>query len=307
MSTMRQSRFLDLRALASLENMRFTTTQRVEGPYSGRHPSRRQGGAGEFVDFREYSGAEDLRRIDWKVLARTGKAFVRLHQEETNLRSLLAIDASGSMGFGGLDPSRSKGKGPANKLEYAQYLATALSHVIHQGRDQVGLATLDEELREYIAPSGAPTHLIHVQQLIEEVTVRPARRMAEGLQLLFKRVKGRGVLILMSDFLCEDVDKLFAAVRLFRHRSWEVIILHIVHPEEEQLPEGAAWRFEGMEGEGSLACSPTEIRTAYKRRFEAHCAMIRRQALAGGCDYRYTSTGIDYMKTLGGFLVARSG
>ena len=92
-----QSRFLDLRALAALEHMRFTTRRRIEGTFSGYHTSRQLGGAGEFVDFREYSGSEDLRRLDWKVLARTGKAFVRIHEEETNLLCTLALDASGSM------------------------------------------------------------------------------------------------------------------------------------------------------------------------------------------------------------------
>ncbi len=94
------SRFLDLRALAALDHMRFTTRRRVEGTFMGTHSSRQLGGAGEFVDFREYTGSEDLRRLDWKVLARTGKAFVRLHEEETNLSCTLAIDASGSMRFG---------------------------------------------------------------------------------------------------------------------------------------------------------------------------------------------------------------
>ncbi|HON65537.1 MAG TPA: DUF58 domain-containing protein, partial [Phycisphaerae bacterium] len=128
--------------MAALEHMRFVTRHRIEGAYSGRHRSRQQGGAGEFVDFREYVEGEDLRRLDWKVLARTGRAYVRLYQDETNLMSLLCIDASGSMQFGGSGTGkrslRDKLRGgqavesPAatgSKLEYAQYLATALSHV----------------------------------------------------------------------------------------------------------------------------------------------------------------------------------
>ncbi len=136
------SRFLDMRALAALAHMRFTTRHRVEGSYSGRHQSRQQGGAGEFVDYREYTGGEDLRRLDWKVLARTGKAFVRLHQEETNLVCNLAIDASGSMQFAG----NGQGRRRASKLEYAQYLATALAYVISLGQDQVGLAVLRQAI-----------------------------------------------------------------------------------------------------------------------------------------------------------------
>jgi len=297
------SRFLDLRALSALEHMRFTTRHRIEGAYSGRHQSRQQGGAGEFVDFRQYSGSEDLRRLDWKVLGRTGKAFVRLYQDETNLLCTLAIDASGSMLFG----ARSRGNPVGSKLEYSQYLATALSHVIVRGQDQVGLAVLDGKLRTVLPPGGTVSHVGHVQEAIENITTRPTLRMADGLRELFEQCRRRGVLMLMSDFLMEDLEAMFAALRLFRHRGWEVVVLHLVHPDEERLPEGTAFRFEGMEAEGRLNCSPAEIRAAYQERFGAHLAMVRQLALAGGCDYRRISTAIAYLQTLGGFLVERAG
>ncbi len=303
MSVQTNSRFLDLRALTALANMRFATRHRIEGAYSGRHQSRQQGGAGEFVDYREYSGSEDLRRLDWKVLARTGKAFIRIHQDETNLLCTLAVDASGSMLFNGRSGTGSGG----SKLEYVQYLATALSHVISHGQDQVGLAVLDGSLRELIPPAGTPSHVMHVQEAIEEITTAATTTMAGGLRELFERSHRRGVLLLMSDFIVDDLESVFAALRLFRHRNWEVVVLHFVHPDEERLPEGTAYRFEGMENEGRVNCSPAEIRVAYQRRFDAHMAMVRQLALAGGCDYRRVSTAIPYLQTLGGFLVERAG
>jgi uncharacterized protein (DUF58 family) len=303
MSTMCKSRFLDLRALAALEQMRFTTRHYIEGTYSGRHRSRQQGGAGEFVDFREYTGGEDLRRVDWKVLARIGKAFIRLHQEETNLACTLAVDASGSMDFGAAAPHDGRG----SKLQYAQYLSTALSHVISRGQDRVGLAVLDGRLRLVLAPAGTASHVAHVQEEIESLETRPAVRMAAGLAELFQRSGRRGVLLLMSDFLMEDLEQVFVALRLFRHRRWEVIVLHLVHPGEERLPPGTAYRFEGLEDEGHVDCSPADVRTAYQQRFEAHLAVVRQMALAGGCDYRRVSTATPYLRTLSGFLIERSG
>jgi uncharacterized protein (DUF58 family) len=303
MSTRPCSRFLNLRALAALAHMRFTTRHRIEGAYSGRHQSRQQGGAGEFVDFREYTGGEDLRRLDWKVLARTGKAFVRLHQDETNLLCTLALDASGSMRFGARSPRDATG----SKLEYVQYLATALSHVVSGGQDQVGLAVLDGELRQVVAPGGTASHVEHVQEVIERLETRAATRMHAGLRDLFDQSRRRGVLLLMSDFLVDDLEEVFAALRLFRHGNWEVIVLHLIHPEEERLPDGAAYRFEGLEDEGRADCSPGEIRAAYERLFGAHVAMVRQLALAGGCDYRRVSTGTAYLRTLQGFLVERAG
>jgi uncharacterized protein (DUF58 family) len=302
MSTQLRSRFLDLSALAALEQMRFTTRRRIEGSYSGCHQSRQQGGAGEFVDFREYSGSEDLRRLDWKVLARTGKAFIRIHEEETNLLCTLAIDASGSMRFGG------RGRqGTGSKLEYAQYLATALAEVISRGQDQVGLAVLDERLREILPPGATASHVGLIEEVIEGLVTRATTRMAPGLGELFQRSRRRGVLLVISDFLMDDLEQVFAALRLFRHRGWEVVTLHLVHPDEERLPQGTAYRFEGMEDDGRVLCSPADVRAEYRRRFAAHLAMVRQLALAGGCDYRRVSTAIPYLQTLGGFLIERAG
>ena len=111
----------------------------------------------------------------------------------------------------------------------------------------------------------------------------------------------------MSDFLMDDIEEVFAALRLFRHRGWDIVVLHVVHPDEERLPEGIAFRFEGMENDGRVNCSPAEIRAAYQERFAAHLAMVRQLVLAGGCEYRRVSTAIPYLQTLGGFLVERAG
>lgn len=297
MSRATASRFLDLRALAALEHLRFATRQSIEGAYSGRHRSRRHGGAGEFADFREYAEGEDLRRLDWKVLARTGRAYTRLYQDETNLNCTLVLDASGSMAFGrGL-----------TKLEHVQYLATALSHVIGRQQDQVGLAVASEGLKEFLPPGGTPTHVARLQELVEQASPRPVTDLAGALRALFQRLTRRGVLLLLSDFLVDDLEAVFAQVRLFRHRRWEVVVLHIVHPDEERLPEGTAYRFEGLENEGRVDCSPAEVLALYQAQFEAHAAALRTLALAAGCDYRRVSTAVPYLQTLGGFLVERAG
>ncbi|MEZ6059316.1 MAG: DUF58 domain-containing protein [Planctomycetaceae bacterium] len=297
------SRFLDLQALSSLERMRFTTKHRIEGTYSGRHASRQKGGAGEFVDYREYSPGEDLRRMDWKVYARTGKSYVRLYQDETNLSCTLAIDASRSMLFGADGDSTTQN----SKLEYAQFLATGFSHVIAGAQDHVGIAVLADDLLEAIPPGGAPTHVARVQDAIASIATRESTRLAPGLRSLFERTKSRGVLLVVSDFLIDDAEDTFAVLRLFRHRQFEVILLHLVHPDEERLPEGAAFRFEGLEGEGRVDCSPADIRTEYERAFADHLSVIRTFALATGCDYRRVSLSQPWIQVLSSFLVERSG
>jgi uncharacterized protein (DUF58 family) len=295
----RPRKFVDIAALSALEHMRFVTRNQIEGSYSGRHRSRNQGGSTEFVDYREYTPGEDLRRLDWKVLGRTGRSVVRLYQDETNLLCTLAIDASGSMKFGshrGL-----------SKLEYAQWLASGMSHVIGRQQDQLGLAVLSGSLRQSIAPGGTPTHVLRVQQAIESLETEPATDLGGALRDLFSRLNQRGVLLLFTDFLVDDLEKAFASIRLFRHRRWEVVLLHLMHPDEERLPDGLAYRFEGLENEGYTDCTPAEVRDAYRKRFEDHAAMVRSFALAAGCDYRRISTTVPYMQTLSTFLVERSG
>ncbi len=296
------SRFLDLQALSVLERMRFATRHRIEGTYSGRHVSRQRGGSGEFVDYRDYSPGEDLRRLDWKVYARTGKSYVRLYQDETNLSCTLALDASRSMLFGGTNEQDATG----SKLEFAQYLATGLTHVISGSQDHVGVGVLASELQASAVPGGAPAHVAHVQQVIADITPTACTQMADGLQSLFEQIPSRGVLVLISDFLVDDVSEVFAALRLFRHRQFEVILLHLVHPDEERLPAGAAIRFEGLEGEGALDCSPAEIRDDYERAFAEHLEMVRQYALAVGCDYHRISTGQPWIQVLSSFLVDRT-
>lgn len=290
-------RFLDLAALAGLKRLRFATRRPIEGTFTGRHHSRRRGGSGEFADYREYADGEDLRRIDWKVLARTERAYTRLYQDETNFVCTLVLDASGSMRFGDPQP----------KLEYVQYLTTALSQLIVWQQDQVGLAVVDDGLREFLPPGATAGHLARVHAAIEAVDTRPATDLAAGLRQLFPRLTRRGVLLVVSDFLVDDPAAVFAAARLFRHRAWEVIALHVVHPDEEQLPDGTAYRFEGLEADGTADCSPDEIRSAYRDRFSAHLTAVRTLALAAGCDYRRVSTAVPYVRTVSGFLVERAG
>jgi uncharacterized protein (DUF58 family) len=296
------SRYLDLRSLAALRQFRFTTKARIEGTFSGRHLSNSRSGSGEFVDHREYSPGEDLRRLDWKIYARTGRGYVRLFQDETNLTVTLVVDASGSMRFGDRSLIHR-----TTKLEYAQYFATACAEIIGRQQDQVGLAVVADGVRSFVPPGSTPSHIMHVQSAIERIETAPETRLGEALDDLYRRLKRRGTLLVLSDFLVEDLDTVFSAIRLFRHRRFEVVLLHLIHPDEERLPTGAAFRFEGLEGDGELDCSPQEVRTEYERQFGEHVEKVRGMATASGCDYRRVSTAISYLATLGGFLVDRAG
>jgi uncharacterized protein (DUF58 family) len=237
------------------------------------------------------------------VLARTGRAYSRLYQDETNLLCTIVIDASGSMQFG----SKNGQGGAGSKLEYAQYLATALSHLIGRQQDQAGVAVVSDGIDAFVPPGGTSTHIARLQEVIQNIQTKPSTNLPDALRELFTRLSRRGVLMILSDFLLDDLDEMASAIQLFRHRHWEVIALHLIHPDEERLPQGFAYRFEGLENDGRIDCTPAQVRELYEQRFESHAAMVRQVAISSGCDYWRVSTATPYMQTLGQFLVQRAG
>ncbi len=297
------SRFLEMGALSQLAHLRFGTRHVVEGAYSGRHRSRHLGGSSEFREHRQYSPGDDVRRLDWKVLGRTGRSYVRVFEDETNLVATLVLDVSRSMLFG----ARSARDTAGSKLDYGRYLCAALGHIITKEQDRFGLGLASAALDAYLPARTGPSQLDAVLAAIEDVDPVPDTALAVPLRDLFARLSGRGVLIIVSDFLEEDLEGLFSAIRLFRHRHFGVVLLHLVHPQEERLPAGPAYRFEGLEGEGHRICSPGEIAELYERRFRKFMAGLRALAAASGCSYHMFSTAVPYVQNLKMLLVERHG
>jgi uncharacterized protein (DUF58 family) len=296
-----ESRFFQPQLLSGLERMRFTTSRRVEGSYSGRHLAKRLGGSGEFVDYREYTPGDDLRRLDWRVMGRTGRAYLKLYQDETDLNCTMLLDASGSMMQGARSPRNFEG----SKLEWMQYFTTALSHLILLGRDSVGIAVMQDKLASYLPATSAIQQRGLLHQRIASLTPIGESRLDDGLDELLLRVRRRGVLMIISDFLVPSVDKLVSSIRKFRSRGWETVALHVIHPDEENLPDGLSFRFIGLENDGSINCQIPQLRQEYKQRFAAHASTIRGALVSQGCDYHRISVAVNYLEVLRSFLVAR--
>ncbi len=297
------SRYFEPARISGLEKMRFTTNRRVEGAYSGRHVAKRRGGAGEFVDYREYAPGDDLRRIDWKAFGRTGRSYLKLFQDETDLNCTLVIDCSGSM----LQGASSTGvKAVGSKLEWAQYFATALSHLIVLGRDAVGLAVVGEKLVNYLPPIASVQQRALVHAGVERLRPNGPTRLAQGLDDLILQAKRRGVLLVLSDFLVDNFDEVIASFRKYRARGWEIVAIHLVHPDEQRLPEGNAFRFTDLESNRFVNCQLSEVRLAYEDRFAVHLKSTRAALVSVGCDYQLAVTSESYVNVLRSFMVMRS-
>jgi uncharacterized protein (DUF58 family) len=292
-------RFHDPVALQGLHNLRLAARRIVEGSFAGRHRSRMRGSSVEFADYREYTPGDDLRRLDWKAFARLGRPFLRTFDEETNLRCLFILDTSASMDFGAQGHTR------LSKLDYARFFLAAMAYLVIQCRDQAGLAFGADSLEFHLEPRASRHHLDLLLNALEKVRPVPRTRLPALLQGLFPLTRRRSMLIVCSDFIENDPAEMFRMLRLYRHRHFEVILFHLLDPQERDLPSGASYRFLDPEGPAAVNASPAEIRDGYRERLEAWCANIRQQALGCGCEYERIETDTPYPEALRKYLQFR--
>lgn len=279
--------FLDLAGMEALRHVRLRPRGDAEGTFAGPHKSHFRGTAVEFADYREYAPGDDIRLVDWKVFARTDRHYVRLYDAERNLLSYLVVDKSGSMEFAGAVQST------PSKLEHAARLAAALGYLVVREGDEVGLSLTDTGLHAHLPPAGSWTHLNRLLDTLSRA--RPDGRTDLGacLEEVFGRIKRRGVLAVFSDFLDVD-DSFWKRVDLFRRSRFDVLLFHLVHPEELELPALAAARFLETEGgNGHFNAEPDTLRALYRRRFEAFLQQVKAGAQARGCDWFLANTAED--------------
>ena len=247
----------------------------VEGFFAGKHKSPYHGSSVEFADYKDYIPGDDPKRIDWRAYGRSRRLFVRQYEAETDMVMYLLVDVSGSMNYAG--------DGGQSKYIIAAKVAAALAYLmIHQG-DKAALGLFAAKLRSFLPPGGTRRHL---HSLISELEmVQPAFRTgtAEALaecNLLFKK---RGRLVVLSDFW-DDTDQTFEALSRFLHRKFEILLLHVVHPHELDLPDAHAARFQDLETHEEVEVEPDEIRAAYRE-----SARRRADDIAGAANNRCIS------------------
>lgn len=271
------SPLLDLARLETLRRVGLRPRSTVEGTYSGRHASRYRGQSVEFADYRDYAEGDDIRLIDWKVYARSDKHYVKLFEAERSLCSLLLVDGSGSMEYAGtLLPTLSK-------FDYARRLAAALAYLTVKEGDESGLCLLRDRVDGFLPPRSGWRHLAAMVQTLEGQTPHGTTDLAGCLGSVYKRLSRRGTLVIISDFL-DITDEFWKKISLYRNAKFDIILLHLMHPEEIELPEVAVARFTGTEGEAErFDAEPAEIAALYRERFQQHLQVISAGARTRGC------------------------
>ena len=276
---MRREELLKPETLASLRGLDLKARLVVEGFLEGLHRSPYKGFSVEFSEYRPYIPGDEPRRIDWKVYAKRDRFYVKEYQEETNLRAMLLVDASGSMAY------RSGSVTSAlSKLDYSVTLAAALAYLLIKQKDAVGLATFDTQIRGYLPPRSSRNYLQMLLARLENLKPGGETNLAGSLHGLAERTRKRGLVIIFSD-LFDDPDQVLLALRHFRHRKHEVILFHILDPMEESFDFSSPMRLVDMETKKEASLDPRLVRAEYHRALEGYRLRLRSTCSEHRIDY----------------------
>ena len=261
---------LQPKELQSISNLQLMAKQAVEGAIQGHHRSPHKGFSVEFAQHREYVQGDEIRRVDWKVFAKTDRYYVREYEEETNLRATLLIDCSGSMGYGR--------EGRPTKCQYALRLAACIARIIIKQSDSIGLVTFDDRVRSFIPPRSSTRHMSILYEQLIKTHPGGETDLSKVFHEIVPRLKKRGMVFILSDCFT-DVRELLASLAHFRHASHEVVVFHIMDQDEVEFPFDMWTRFENLERLNEFhLVDPSSFRTAYLENLKTF-----REELKRGC------------------------
>lgn len=256
---------IDPQALMAVRSLELRARLVVEGFWHGLHRSPYHGFSVEFSEYRPYTTGDDTRHLDWRVLARSDRYFIKKYEDETNLRVHLLADQSRSMAYGSL---------AWNKAQYAATLAATLAHFLHQQGDAVGLLSFDERVRDYLPARHRPGHLRQIMLALEKPAGGTATDLAAPLERIAALARKRGLIVLISDFLA-PLERLEKSLGLLRASGHEVEIFQVLDPAELAFAFEAPVVFEDAESGRTLFLDPAAARGGYVERLEAHRAGLR--------------------------------
>lgn len=288
-------RLLDPREVARLAGLGLRAHTVVEGFLTGLHQSPYHGFSVEFSQHRPYRPGDSLRHLDYRVLARTGKYFIKQYREETNLKAYLLFDHSASMGYGSLTYT---------KLDYGANLAAAMALLLLRQRDAVGLVMFSREVEEVLSARSAMGWLKTLTAKLESQSASGTTRVAAALLDTAGRVRRRGLVVVISD-LMDEADAVLAGLRALRHQGHEVLVFHILDPMEVSFAFSRDARFRDMETGRVIPSRPWHIRDDYRHQVRAWLEAYRTGCSDHRIDYHLFTTDTPYEVALFQFLARR--
>ena len=284
--------FLDSQALNRLMHLLLLSRSPMEGSVSGLHKSPHRGSSVEFAEYRNYVPGDDIRRLDWRVFARTDRFYLKEYEAETNLRSYFVLDCSGSMNFGG-------------KLDYAKRLIATLAYITaHQG-DAVSLLCCANKTFFEIPPRRNPSHLKLIFETLEKSQARGQTGLIPALHDLAEKVRRRALVVVISDFFC-DLEPLLHCFQHLRFQKHDLAVFQLLDPAELNFQFDRPVRFVDLESSLGIVTEPSTVRDEYLRQLRLFLDRLRQGCHEFGVDYRQVVTDRDYERVLADFLVERA-
>lgn len=288
-------KLLDPETLSRAEKLGVAARFVVEGYMAGEHKSPYRGFAIEFSQHREYSPGDDVRHLDWKVLGKTDRYYIKQYEQETNFVAHLLVDGSESMQYG---------SGDVTKLGFAKGAAACLAYTIIKQRDAVSLSLFDDGTREELPRGNSQNHLFNILDKLAGFEPKGETDLAGQLNALAQKAQRKGLVIIISDFF-DDEDAVIKAVQHLRFVGHEVIALQVLDQHEIEFPFGGLVEFEGMENIENLKTRPSEIRKSYLDEFGNFQRKLREGFERNACHFLPCDTSKDLSEVLGGYLTFR--
>lgn len=294
METARATRadLLDPAHLAALGRVEIIARWIVDGFMTGLHRSPRKGFSVEFAEHRAYLPGDDLRHVDWKIAARADRLVIKQYEEETNLRATIVLDVSRSMLWSGArlgTAGRRQEPARLTKLAYAEIVAASLARILLRQRDAVGLVRFDDRVRTAIPPRVRHGQWRRLVGALDDPGAGRASSAPEALRQAARLLERRGMVVLISDLLM-DMDDVVQAVRGLRAAGHHVTVLHVLDPDERELPVQGEMLFVDPESELAVPATVSDVRAAYRATVREVVDEWRARLGAAGVGYEVVST-----------------
>jgi uncharacterized protein (DUF58 family) len=267
-------------ALGKLSNLELRARLVVEGFLTGLHKSPYHGFSVEFSQHRPYNPGDDLRFIDWRVLARSDRYYIKQFEEETNLKAHILLDISNSMAY------TSSGN---SKMEYGKQLAAALSYLLLMQRDAAGLVMFDEKIRKLIPARSVMSYYQTLIAELEKAESGTETDIADVLHEMAERIGRRGLIIIISDMF-DEPERLLSGLRHFRHNGHEVLVFQLLDRQEVDFNFQGDVIFKDMESGDELRTFPWYVKNEYREKMGEFVEQLKTQCLSNRIDYQLMIT-----------------
>ena len=287
------ARFVDPTVLARVGNLELVSRSVVDGFINGLHRSPYFGASVDFAEHRGYVPGDDIRRVDWKLYARTDRYYIKEYEADSNSNFAVLLDVSKSMGYG------SRGM---SKLDYGRMLAGCLTYMVHRQRDRVGFVAFDEDIVEHVPPSAK--HMDTVLHVLDRLQPSKPGNLRAPLHKMAEHFGRRGVLVLVSD-LYEEPDAVLEAVSPLRFRGHDIIVFHLLDPAELDFSFTEPSAFEDLESGEQIPIVPDKLAEQYRELVRAHVVGLTERFSANRIDYTLVNTSSPLDHALFSYLTTR--